>query len=406
MHESTCIPSDRSTLHLQVEADQAASTECATSVKRTQRLWTGLGLLSLIGLSAWAVHTPVSRAGSSPPSISAPLVAFNPGPALRVGRFQEKVRSMRPVAEQRVVVSKLRATAPIMFGHPASKADAASRRWPWQNAEGEDSKKKPDPLAQIKKYGVAGIVSYGMWALAVDTFGGVGCFAVFYATKDRWPDFTNPEDTATMAAEAVSFVSLAALAVPLRIGLAVATAPWVKENIITRFSDNILVKEVIKRCGVDVACDVDWEDFADDFKVVSDKLDATVRGVDAKQLFELVSATPFSDRNVEIEKDVSTGANGEKMLGAKWKFEIQESELKDAQMLGESKNILSFPLAIQGDTFFSLNEDGKVSSMRIGSLLLNGEELTIPDFENLSESEEAALQKWAKDMVSLDEKSA
>ena len=51
----------------------------------------------------------------------------------------------------------------------------------------------------------------------------------------RWPDFNDPEDMTKLGAEAFAFVNLARFAVPLRLGLAIGTAPWIKDNIIDRF---------------------------------------------------------------------------------------------------------------------------------------------------------------------------
>ena len=38
-----------------------------------------------------------------------------------------------------------------------------------------------------------------------------------------------------LGAEAFAFVNFARLAVPLRIGLALATAPWIDENVVKKF---------------------------------------------------------------------------------------------------------------------------------------------------------------------------
>ena len=38
-----------------------------------------------------------------------------------------------------------------------------------------------------------------------------------------------------LAAEAFAFVNFARLAVPLRIGLALSTTPWIDENIVSKF---------------------------------------------------------------------------------------------------------------------------------------------------------------------------
>ena len=52
----------------------------------------------------------------------------------------------------------------------------------------------------------------------------------------HWPDFNNKDDLAQVGAEAFAFVNFARFAVPLRIGLALGTTPWVQENIVDRFT--------------------------------------------------------------------------------------------------------------------------------------------------------------------------
>lgn len=51
----------------------------------------------------------------------------------------------------------------------------------------------------------------------------------------HWPDLSNSDDLEKLGAEAFAFVNFARFAVPLRIGLALSTTPWIQENIIDRF---------------------------------------------------------------------------------------------------------------------------------------------------------------------------
>merc|ERR1719460_634808 len=101
-----------------------------------------------------------------------------------------------------------------------------------EDAEAEEEK----PLMQkVKDAGTAGIISYIFWEWA---FWGVSvpvaCFG-FQAATGHWPDFTNQEDLAKLGAEAFAFVNVARFAIPLRIGLALGTTPWVQENIVDKF---------------------------------------------------------------------------------------------------------------------------------------------------------------------------
>ena len=64
----------------------------------------------------------------------------------------------------------------------------------------------------------------------------------FQAATGYWPDFSNQEDMAKLGAEAFAFVNVARFAVPLRIGLALGTTPWVKENIVDNIDLSFLKK--------------------------------------------------------------------------------------------------------------------------------------------------------------------
>mmetsp|Transcript_35088 Transcript_35088/g.74847 ORF Transcript_35088/g.74847 Transcript_35088/m.74847 type:complete len:180 (+) Transcript_35088:239-778(+) len=88
---------------------------------------------------------------------------------------------------------------------------------------------------KIKDAGVAGSVSLflwegAFWAISIP----VACFA-FFKLNGSWPNFGDSEDMAKVGAEAFAFANVARLALPLRIGLAVTTTPWVQENIVDKF---------------------------------------------------------------------------------------------------------------------------------------------------------------------------
>jgi len=90
-------------------------------------------------------------------------------------------------------------------------------------------------LQQVKDAGVAGIISYIFWEWA---FWGVSvpvCIFGYQAATGHWPDFSNQEDLGKLGAEAFAFVNVARFAVPLRIGLALSTTPWVQANLVDKF---------------------------------------------------------------------------------------------------------------------------------------------------------------------------
>ena len=49
----------------------------------------------------------------------------------------------------------------------------------------------------------------------------------YYAASGSWPDLTSSEDQAKVGASVFAFVNVARFAVPLRVGLALSTTPWI-----------------------------------------------------------------------------------------------------------------------------------------------------------------------------------
>ena len=82
--------------------------------------------------------------------------------------------------------------------------------------------------------GPAGFISYALWEGAFWAVGAVGAVIFYREAFGTWPDFSNTEDEEKLGGEAFAFINLARFAVPLRIGLAVGTAPWVDKNILKR----------------------------------------------------------------------------------------------------------------------------------------------------------------------------
>ena len=106
--------------------------------------------------------------------------------------------------------------------------------------------KKENPIEQIKKFGPAGIISYALWEGAFWAVGAVGAVFIYKEAFGHWPDFSNPDDTAKLGGEAFAFINVARFIVPLRIGLAVGTAPWVDENIVKKLGIQKKDQESIK----------------------------------------------------------------------------------------------------------------------------------------------------------------
>ena len=88
-------------------------------------------------------------------------------------------------------------------------------------------------MADIKKYGAAGTVAYvltelAFWAVAFP----VASFAL-YQSSGHWPDVVHDTtDRAAVLAFVFAGANIARLLVPLRLGAALALAPWVDDNIL------------------------------------------------------------------------------------------------------------------------------------------------------------------------------
>jgi hypothetical protein len=103
--------------------------------------------------------------------------------------------------------------------------------------EGADAAQSDDPksmMQKVKDAGVAGAISYAAWELGFWGLSAPVALFAYYEFTGHWPDFSNPEDMQKLGAEAFAFVNVARFAVPLRIGLALSTTPWVQENVVEK----------------------------------------------------------------------------------------------------------------------------------------------------------------------------
>jgi hypothetical protein len=99
----------------------------------------------------------------------------------------------------------------------------------------EDMTETQKMLAQVKEAGLAGVISYALWELGFWAISVPVCIFGYYEVTGHFPDLSNSEDQGKLGAEAFAFVNFARFAVPLRIGLALGTTPWIDENIVRRF---------------------------------------------------------------------------------------------------------------------------------------------------------------------------
>jgi len=90
-------------------------------------------------------------------------------------------------------------------------------------------------MKQVKEAGTAGVVSYALWEMGFWALSVPVCAVGYYQVTGHWPDLSNADDQKKLGAEAFAFVNFARFAVPLRIGLALGTTPWIDENVVKRF---------------------------------------------------------------------------------------------------------------------------------------------------------------------------
>jgi hypothetical protein len=93
-------------------------------------------------------------------------------------------------------------------------------------------------MKQVKDAGIAGVISYALWEFGFWTVSAPVCIVAYRQVTGHWPDFSSADDVKQLGAEAFAFVNVARFAVPLRIGLALGTTPWIQKNIVDRFMTN------------------------------------------------------------------------------------------------------------------------------------------------------------------------
>jgi len=100
---------------------------------------------------------------------------------------------------------------------------------------GGDGENQGLSMADVKKYGVAGTVAYILTELAFWAVAFPVASTALYQSTGHWPDVINDStDRTTVLGFIFAGANIARLLVPLRLGAALALAPWVDENIINR----------------------------------------------------------------------------------------------------------------------------------------------------------------------------
>lgn len=90
-------------------------------------------------------------------------------------------------------------------------------------------------MADVKKFGVSGTVAYVITELAFWAVAFPVASNALYQTTGHWPDVINDTtDRGAVLAFIFGAANIARLLVPVRLGAALALAPWVDDNIINR----------------------------------------------------------------------------------------------------------------------------------------------------------------------------
>jgi len=100
---------------------------------------------------------------------------------------------------------------------------------------GEDGEGPSLSMDDVKKYGVSGTVAYILTELAFWAVAFPVASTALYQSSGHWPDVINDTtDRATVLGFIFAGANVARLLVPLRLGAALALAPWVDENIMSK----------------------------------------------------------------------------------------------------------------------------------------------------------------------------
>lgn len=93
-------------------------------------------------------------------------------------------------------------------------------------------------MTDVKKFGVSGTVAYVLTELAFWAVAFPVASTTYYQSFGHWPDVINvANDRATVLGFIFAGANVARLLVPLRLGAALALAPWVDDNIVNRGAD-------------------------------------------------------------------------------------------------------------------------------------------------------------------------
>jgi len=133
---------------------------------------------------------------------------------------------------------------PLLTALPfAKQSRQEDPEWgPWQylprfgdDENNENGSSKPTfSMADVKKYGISGTVAYILTELAFWVVAFPVAATALYQSTGHWPDIIHESaDRTAVLAFIFAGANIARLLVPLRLGAALALAPWVDENLLS-----------------------------------------------------------------------------------------------------------------------------------------------------------------------------
>lgn len=166
------------------------------------------------------------------------LISPPPGRRARIGRTKLLIAALVGAAAACTVRSATSFVQRPACAPPRRTAvrypQALKTRMAAQKTAEECKIEEENPMTQIKSLGAAGAISYALWELAFWVIGGGGAVLAYLAAKGHLPDFSTQEEIAEVTGEAFLFINGARFLVPLRIGLAVSTTPFIRDNVVNK----------------------------------------------------------------------------------------------------------------------------------------------------------------------------
>jgi hypothetical protein len=124
------------------------------------------------------------------------------------------------------------------FQYPGKEGKGSGFQFPSFGGD-KDGKGGGLSMADVKKYGISGTVAYVLTELAFWAVAFPVASTALFQSSGHWPDvFNDPTDRNTVLGFIFAGANIARLLVPVRLGAALALAPWVDENIINRDGGN------------------------------------------------------------------------------------------------------------------------------------------------------------------------